>query len=265
MKSILRAATLSALLLPTLVAVGGCATTTSQSEFYFEPSIPRNEVRIRRVAIVPNRLPLNLADPESWREYNWGIAAEEFRDRGFEVVDYATSVAAFERSGLPMEDTPDSRDKFADLARELNVDAVIMPYYGTLFESSQVIMVSEMHWKGVVTFQVYLTSANDFFARFDLSGDTKWMANYGTIFLLAASMSNTNPEMVWDPDTMTFKEEKDSAAEAARTGIYLFGAYFLIADFYYVFRGSKYMWRMSFKKAIRKGLEPFFTAFQVAR
>jgi hypothetical protein len=249
--------------LPLLLAIaGGCATTTSQSNLYFEPSIQRSEVRIRRVAIVPNRLPMNLADPESWRKYNWEQANLEFTKRGFEVVDYETSVRTFEASGLPLEDTPNSRDKLADLARELNVDAIIVPYYGTLFESNQVILVSEMHWKGVITFQVYLTSANDFFARLDLSGDTMWMANYGTIFLLAASMSTPTPEYEWVDGQMV---EKDDPTAAARTGIFMFGAFYMIADFYYAIRGSKYMWRKSFKRAIQKGLEPFFVAFPVAR
>jgi hypothetical protein len=248
-----------------LAAAGGCATTTSQSNLYFEPSIQRSEVRIRRVAIVPNRLPLNLADPESWRKFNWEQASGEFRKRGFEVVDYETSVRTFESSGLPLEDTPNSRDKFADLARELNVDAIIVPYYGTLFESNQVILMTQMHWKGVITFQVYLASANDFFARLDLSGDTQWIANYGTIFLLAASMSSTTGDLVWDPDTMSYVEEKDESLEAARTGIFAFGAFFTIADLYYAIRGSKYMWRKSFQKAIRKGLEPFFAAFPAGR
>jgi hypothetical protein len=245
-----------------LAAAGGCATTTSQSNLYFEPSIQRSEVRIRRIAIVPNRLPMNLADPEDWRKYNWEQASGEFRERGFEVVDYETSVRTFEASGLPLEDTPNSRDKLADLARELNVDAIIVPYYGTLFESKQVLIMSEMHWKGVITFQVYLASANDFFARLDLGGDTAWIANYGTIFLLAASMSTPTPEYEYVNGELV---EKADTTAAARTGIYMFGAFYMIADLYYALRGSKYMWRMSFKKAIQKGLEPFFAAYPVAR
>jgi hypothetical protein len=247
-----------------LTAAGGCATTTHQSNLYFEPSIQRSEVHIRRIAIVPNRLPMNLADPEDWRKYNWEQASNEFRQRGFEVVDYETSVRTFEASGLPLEDTPNSRDKLADLARELNVDAIIVPYYGTLFESKQVLIMSEMHWKGVITFQVYLASANDFFARLDLGGDTAWIANYGTIFLLAASMSTPTAEYEYDPNTGGLVKKEDPTA-AARTGIYMFGAFYMIADLYYALRGSKYMWRMSFKKAIQKGLEPFFVAFPAAR
>ncbi len=257
--------TLTALLPVLLFTAAGCATTTSSSTFFFEPSIQRSDVRIRRVAIVPNRLPLNLADPESWRSYNWETAAEEFQKRGFEVVDYATSVSTFERSGLPLEDTPNSRDKFADLARELNVDAIIVPYYGTLFESAQIILMSEMHWIGVITFQIYLTSANDFFARLDLSGDTRYVFNYGTFLLTAAAMTNPSTEQKWDPETMQFVEKKDTAAESLKAGLMLTGLTMLIIDITYGIMGAKYMWKKSFHQAIRKGLEPFFAAYPAAR
>ena len=90
----------------------GCAIT-GRGTLYTEPSIPRGQVKVTRVAIVPNRLPANLTDPEKWRAFNWKIAAEEFRKHGYEVIDYDTSVKSFEKSGLPVEDTHSSRDKYA--------------------------------------------------------------------------------------------------------------------------------------------------------
>ena len=83
-----------------------CAPTTSNQRMYSEPGVQRSTMDIRRVAVVPNRLPLNLTNPERWREHNWEIIRDEFTQRGITVVDYRTSVAAFEASGLPVEDTP---------------------------------------------------------------------------------------------------------------------------------------------------------------
>jgi len=77
-----------------------------------------------------------------WRAFNWKIAAEEFRKHGYEVIDYDTSVKSFEKSGLPVEDTHSSRDKYADLAQALAVDAIVIPYYGTQFTSKNYILVN---------------------------------------------------------------------------------------------------------------------------
>ena len=89
----------------TLVALTLLQCVTTKNTFYYEPDVNRSSLSVNRVAIVPNRLPLNLTDPEKWRNYNWEIAARIFRDKGYDVVDYQTSINEFEKSGLPVEAT----------------------------------------------------------------------------------------------------------------------------------------------------------------
>ncbi len=264
----------SALLtLPLVLALTGCAVMGRQlkqvppdSRIYFEPSIPRSEVRIARVAIVPNRLPLNLTDAEEWRQFNWEEITRLFRRHGYEVVDYETTVSAFERSGLPLEDTQTSRDKYAEFASELAVDAVIIPYYGTLFNSQMVLFLSNMEWTSIATFQIYLTQSNDFFARIDASGTTKWVSGAGPLMIMVASMMTTTrtvmeTQYISGMPIQVPVEENVPGAEEVQTLYYAMGVGFLLADLVVTLMGPKAMWRASFRKGIRKGLEPFFTAF----
>ena len=93
----------------------GCIAIKADSKAYFDPSLP-GVIPVRRVALVPNRLPANLLEPEKWRRSNWDVAAKALRAKGYDVVDYDASVASFEKSALPIEDTHASRDKYAELA-----------------------------------------------------------------------------------------------------------------------------------------------------
>jgi len=122
---------ISIIILAVSLFLNSCGVS-SKSFIYHEPSIKRQNVKVTKIAIVPNRLPLNLTDPEKWRHYNWGIASEYLMSRGYQVVDYRTSVEAFDQSGLPVEDTKSSRDKYAELAQLLSVDMIAIPYYGTM-------------------------------------------------------------------------------------------------------------------------------------
>ena len=52
-----------------LLFIQSCGVVVKHS-FYYEPTVNRQDVTIRRIAIVPNRLPLNITEPEKWRRYN---------------------------------------------------------------------------------------------------------------------------------------------------------------------------------------------------
>lgn len=81
----------------------GCALT-GKGTLYVEPTSRRAQAaQFRRLAVVPNRLPTMLTDPEKWRQYNFRLLEKDLRRNGFDVVDYASSVRAFEQSGLPAE------------------------------------------------------------------------------------------------------------------------------------------------------------------
>jgi hypothetical protein len=218
--------------------------TTGRGTLYTEPSIPRGSVKIAKVAIVPNRLPANLTDPEKWRSFNWKIAADEFRKRGYEVVDYDTSVRSFEKSGLPVEDTHSSRDKYADLAQALAVDAIIIPYYGTQFNSKNFVLVNDFMFDGVATFQVYLAERNDFASRVDAFGESRFPTGYLTLVGLAFSIGGP-------------------IAGVPELG--LLGLLAIIGEIAYdvamFSKAPDAYWERAFDAAIRQGLEPFFAAF----
>lgn len=226
-----------------LVLLCGCAIT-GRGNLYTEPSIPRGNVKIQRVAIVPNRLPANLTDPEKWRSFNWKIAADEFRRRGYEVVDYDTSVKSFEKSGLPVEDTHSSRDKYADLAQSLAVDAIVIPYYGTQFNSKNYILVNYFDYDAVATFQVYLAERNDFASRVDAFGQSEFPVGYGTLAGLGLSLL---AGIAGEPTL------------ALLALVPIFGE--IGYDVYMMSKAPDLYWEQAFDKAIREGLQPFFSAF----
>lgn len=226
-----------------LLLAAGCQTV-GRGTLYTEPSIPRGTIKIQKVAIVPNRLPANLTDPEKWRVFNWKIAADEFRKRGYEVVDYDTSVKSFEKSGLPVEDTHSSRDKYADLAQALAVDAIVVPYYGTQFNSKNYIFVNSFGYDGIATFQVYLTERNDFASRVDAFGESSFPTGYLTLAGIAFSIG---------------------APLAGVPSLALLGLVAIIGEVVYdiamMSKAPDAYWEMAFDAAIRQGLQPFFAAF----
>ncbi|MBN2632963.1 MAG: hypothetical protein JXR66_05380, partial [Bacteroidales bacterium] len=156
------------LFLAVLVLLSSCGTA-GNGILYSERSITPSEVKYQRVAILPNRLPLNLTDPEMWRKYNWEVMQTRFIKEGFQVIDYNTSVEMFGRSGLPMEDTKISRDKYAELAEEMNADILVFPFYGTSFRISGITDKNNFEVTG--SLQVYLRDQNDFMTRIDFEGN----------------------------------------------------------------------------------------------
>jgi hypothetical protein len=153
----------------TIFLNSGCKIV-SKTNLYAEPTIASNDIQIRRVAILPNRLPMNLQNPEYWRLFNFNACKKELTKRGIQVVDYDLSNEDFKRSGLPMEDTKSSRDKYAELAEKLNVDMLIFPYYGTIFSMGACFMAQNYKYIAVGSLQFYSPKHNDFSTRIDIEG-----------------------------------------------------------------------------------------------
>jgi len=218
-----------------MLALQSCGTT-GKGVLYIEPSVQKQDVAIRRVAIIPNRLPLNLQDPEKWRRFNWGVIKDEFNSRGFEVVDYETSVKTFEKSGLPVEDTKASRDKYADLAQQLGVDAVVLPYYGTFATVKNFFIATNIAYIGVGTLQIFLTQKNDFFTRTDVSGKNQYTSGIALL-----------PGLVL------------GAVEPTVGAFVLLGG--VVYDLIQAFTPSDTRWKRAFKKGIQEGFKPFFVAY----
>lgn len=248
------------LLKPLATAIGivlffllfGCSAT-SVNEIFFDPEVDRREVDVRRVAIVPNRLPLNLDQQEMWRRRNWETIRSEFERRNFTVIDYHTSVQLFQRSGLPVEDTPETRNKYAEFAETMNVDLIIIPYYGTLFSSRNFLVFNRLNYRTVTTFQIYSYSQNEFIARIDATGLRSVDSGYGILIMLAGSLLATLSQST-DPDR--FEETQDLVQAALIAGT-LVSLIELIA----VLIPAERRWEEAFETSIRSGLAPFFNIY----
>jgi len=209
----------------------------TKSFIYHEPSIKKQEITANRIAIVPNRLPLNLTNPEKWRYYNWKIASDYLRNKGYKVVDYNTSVEAFNKSGLRVEDSKRSRDKYAVLSQQLGVDIIVIPYYGTMMSASTSLFWTKMQWSSVATFQFYSAEKNDFITRLDMSGTKTYTS--GIFALLGTGISFAEPT----------------------AGLITIGLGTIIDLANTVFKSNNSQWRGVFKKAIKNGLEPFVETY----
>lgn len=143
--------------------------TRAKASLFTEASIPPTEVKAKTVAILPNRLPVTLQNSEEWRVKNYETMRSILTRRGYSVIDYNTANQMFQQSGLPLEDTKSSRDKYAELAQKLNADLLIFPYYGTTFSSTGF----TNSYISIASLQFYSLKHNDFSARVDLEGVTK--------------------------------------------------------------------------------------------
>lgn len=153
-----------------IIAISSCSSTTSTARLYSEQSISADKVKMRTVAIIPNRMPITMQNPEFWRNYNWQLIANNFTAKGYRVIDYNTTVNLFTRSGLPLEDTKSSRDKYADFANEINAELVVIPYYGTSYNMQSGFTENTHKYLSIGSLQFYYAPKNDFIARIDFEG-----------------------------------------------------------------------------------------------
>lgn len=190
-----------------IVLFSSCTTTKSTARLYSEQSISADKVKFRTVAVIPNRMPITLQDPEFWRQHNWQLIANNFTARGYKVIDYNTTVSSFTRSGLPLEDTKSSRDKYADFASELNAELVIIPYYGTSYNLQSGFLANTHNFVSIGSLQFYYAPQNDFIARVDFDGkvetETSAPGAYmiGSLFPLLAD--KTDPESISTMSTLS--------------------------------------------------------------
>jgi hypothetical protein len=251
MKKILRA---SFLIVCVTVILSACGTT-GNGILFTERSIIPTDVKFQRVAILPNRLPLNLTDPEKWKKFNFSVMKKRFEREGFLVIDFNTSVEMFNKSGLPLEDTKVSRDKYAELAEEMDADILVFPYYGTSYRITGV--TDKNNYEVVGSLQIYLGDQNDFMSRIDFEGNnyfstyTKINSGFGflvsALFMALGSMEDP-PEFIMDPTFLTVVSLISPVASIAGLVPYLTPA--------------RKRWERAFTFSINKGLDQFFAKYQ---
>lgn len=191
----------------TIIAISSCQSITSTARLYSEQSISADKVKMRTVAIIPNRMPLSMQDPEYWRNYNWQLIANNFTAKGYRVIDYNTTVNLFTRSGLPLEDTKNSRDKYADFANEINAELVVIPYYGTSYNMQSGFLSNTHKYLSIGSLQFYYAPKNDFLARIDFEGNFETQTTapgaYAIISIVPALLASGDSESASSIGTLT--------------------------------------------------------------
>lgn len=254
----------SRLVIVVLLAIiyGGCSTTGSGT-IYVEPSTKWQDITIKKIAIIPNRLPMNIVSRDSMMKNNWESIKSEFTVRKFDVVDYKTSVKVFEELGLPIEETKSSRDKLAELADQLGVDAIIIPYYGISSETKGYLFLSTITWNTTTTFQIYLSQKNDFFARIDASGEKKYTSGVlSTIGMVVSFIAAGMDPTIEDTDAtkvggVTPTKENTSKKTLGNVGLVTM-ALGTIVDLVNISKDSRTQYQDAFKVSIQYGLANFF-------
>ena len=243
-----------------LAATTGCIAVSAHTKAYLDPAVPANTI-VRRVALVPNRLPANLLEPEKWRKFNWEVASKALRAKGYDVIDYQTSVSAFEKAALPIEDTHSSRDKLAELASALGVDAILIPYYGTFASARPSFLIQSAEFSAVSTFQIYLPSRNDFASRLDTAGKAEYTT--GILTLLGLTSIILGAAQLSAPCSSTPCD--NSSQQALGQALSLTGGLFVLADMivgvYYASKPTDSYWESAFDKSIRDSIDVFAQRF----
>jgi hypothetical protein len=232
------------IILTTLVLVS-CGTTGS-GVLYNERSINPTDVRFKRVAVLPNRLPLNLSEPEKWKKFNWEVMKKRLEREGLLVIDYETSVDMFNKSGLPLEDTKVSRDKYAELAEELDADILVFPYYGTSFRITGITDKNNFEVTG--SLQVYLADQNDFMTRIDVNGNNYFHA-FSKLTPVFSILVTAIFSLTGEPELMTVGAIVGPAASIG----------FLIPSL----TPARKRWERAFRYSLNKGLDQFFAKYNM--
>jgi len=122
----------------------------------FDDTVDKSTLDVKRIAIIPNRLPLVLQEPEMWRLSNWSLMAKKFRRNGYDVLGYYDTREAANKANLPLEDTLSAEAKYDMFCRLTDTDLVVMPYYGTSFSSSNFLLLATKHnYTSTVSYQYY--------------------------------------------------------------------------------------------------------------
>lgn len=250
-KSLKRVFVFSLLLCLLLNQVGCAYTNRGKTTSFFDTQFDKSQLQINRVAIIPNRLPLMVKEPEYWRKTNWELISKIFKDHGYEVIDYESTNIAFQNANLPIEDTGSSAEKFAQAASELNADVLIMPYYASVFTGNAILSTSQMNYNAQVSLQIYSSLENRFIFRADADANSGFASYTGLFAALMPIINSSGSD----------SSGRDPIAPILKI---LFGGValgFVIGDLVNGLTPAEEWWKRAFTEAIKVSLEPFFSLY----
>jgi hypothetical protein len=216
----------------------------------FDQQVAASELHVRRIAVIPNRLPLVLQEAEMWRQKNWEIIRRLLEAKGFDVVPYEDTVDAAKTAGLPLEDTFSSEDKFHTLCQLTGADLVIMPYYGTSFRSVNFLfLINTYIYSSIVSYQFYSPEVNLFFHRADAQGEDRFSTGWAPLIGMGLTLL---------PLVVPSGDFKSMSTMTSIGGIVSLGG--SLYDLIQTASPPNKRWERGFEKAIAKALEPFLAS-----
>lgn len=218
----------------------------------FDQQVNASMLHIRRIAVIPNRLPLVLQEAEMWRQKNWEIIRRLLENKGFDVVPYGDTIEAAKTAGLPLEDTFSSEDKFHTLCQLTAADLVIMPYYATSFRTANILfLVNTYIYSSIVSYQFYSPEVNLFFHRADAQGEDSFST--GLVPLVGLGLS-VLPMVIPTDNSETMGTISMIGGIVSLAGT--------LYDLVQTVTPPNRRWERGFERAIGRALEPFLASIQ---
>lgn len=232
-----------------ILLFAGCATTMDHSLIY-DPGEEPIIVESGRVAIVSSETLDGFYMNDELEMANWQIVRELLEKQGYTVVDFQTSKMTFRESGILLDNADTKMKQYYQLADNLNVDFLIVPYYGLHYSNKRFFFVSHRYFQAMSSFRVYSRSEEAFIGRVDIVGE-----NSITIGYITPIVATT----LWLLRGRVLQEDVYYT-----TGI--IGALELLLSIeLHLQRSNDFYWSEVFQKSIPEGFEEFLRVFPKAK
>lgn len=213
-------------------------STSGQGTLMLRPDAPA-DLRIKRVAIIPNRQKTMVPYPIHWRLSNWELVRDQFAAHGYEVVDRAVADSSARRY-LDLDGY--TNEQLLAVCDALNADAIIIPEYNTTSTHSDALLFTTNRYIALARFDVFTRETKDIVAVLEVTGVKTYMGRFITSIGLAG-LAATGDDA----------EGRGLSLSALALGI--------VHDFSTGMRSPASYWEEAFAEGIADGLEPFFQKF----
>lgn len=215
-------------------------STSGQGTLLLRPGTPP-DLRIKRVAIIPNRQKTMVPYPIHWRLSNWELVRDQFAAHGYEVVDRAVADSAARRY-LDLDGY--TNEQLSDVCNALNVDALIIPEYNTTSAHSDALIFTTNRYIALARFDVFTRETRDIVAVIEAMGVKTYLGRFVTSIGLVGLAATAN--------------SNDDASRGLSLSALALG---IVHDFSTGMQSPASHWEEAFAHGIADGLEPFFRKF----